>query len=540
MHVWTITVRELLVAARKPIHYWLRFFAALVACLVAGFILVAAEGKVGNQRVGMSLFLALSQAASLGCLAAGTFLTADCISSEKREGTLGLLFLTELKGWDVVLGKLSAAGMGGLYGLSALLPVLTLPIILGGVALGEMVRVWVLLFLTLFLALAMGLLISCGYRKEQSAIVHTGLTLVGLSYLLPHIEPWMGWMSPSQLILLTLQDFPLHPSHYYYACLGLFAAACILVLLAAWWSPHCWKERVVLPPLARYETASSLDLALVPDEPGGFLPRDTDQPTVHSVGQENPAQWLAERSSRSSALLWFSVVLSGIAWMMIFSMSNLRIGGAGALLIPGLGLHVVLNLWIAWEAGRRFTEDKRNGMLEILLSTPLSTADIIGGNMRFLYQKFVYPVMFMIGVDLALVVTIMGGGSAANSGLIVFEILGMAVLFLGECLALAWVGAWLSLKHRKSIRASIGALARILVVPGVLYLGALLAWRSAPTPAGFSNAWMLLVIWCGLGLANAIFWMTQARRNLSSRIREEAAVWISEAVDSKTSPARSV
>ncbi|HQU46125.1 MAG TPA: hypothetical protein PK867_25150, partial [Pirellulales bacterium] len=42
-------------------------------------------------------------------------LTADCISSERREGTLGLLFLTDLRGHDVVLGKLVVAGLGAFY-----------------------------------------------------------------------------------------------------------------------------------------------------------------------------------------------------------------------------------------------------------------------------------------------------------------------------------------------------------------------------------------------------------------------------------------
>jgi len=34
-------------------------------------------------------------------LLCGVFLTSDCLSEEKREGTLGLLFLTDLKGFDI-------------------------------------------------------------------------------------------------------------------------------------------------------------------------------------------------------------------------------------------------------------------------------------------------------------------------------------------------------------------------------------------------------------------------------------------------------
>jgi ABC-type transport system involved in multi-copper enzyme maturation permease subunit len=57
-------------------------------------------------------------------LLAGLFLTSDCLSEEKREGTLGLLFLTDLKSHDIVLGKFVATALSALYCLLALLPVM--------------------------------------------------------------------------------------------------------------------------------------------------------------------------------------------------------------------------------------------------------------------------------------------------------------------------------------------------------------------------------------------------------------------------------
>ena len=56
----------------------------------------------------MGLFCILTGSAVFYCLLSGVWFTADCLSEEKREGTLGLLFLTDLKGYDVVLGKLVA------------------------------------------------------------------------------------------------------------------------------------------------------------------------------------------------------------------------------------------------------------------------------------------------------------------------------------------------------------------------------------------------------------------------------------------------
>jgi ABC-type transport system involved in cytochrome c biogenesis permease component len=69
----------------------------------------------------------------LYCLGHGRRSTADCLSEEKREGTLGLLFLTDLKGADIVLGKLAATSMRGFYGFLAVFPVLAIPLLLGGI-----------------------------------------------------------------------------------------------------------------------------------------------------------------------------------------------------------------------------------------------------------------------------------------------------------------------------------------------------------------------------------------------------------------------
>ena len=76
--------------------------------------------------------------AFLGCLFSGVFLTADSLSGEKREGTLGLLFLTDLKGYDVVFGKLIATSLNGFYALLAIFPVLALPLVMGGVTFWEL------------------------------------------------------------------------------------------------------------------------------------------------------------------------------------------------------------------------------------------------------------------------------------------------------------------------------------------------------------------------------------------------------------------
>ena len=90
-----VVERELRVAARKHGTYWGRMLAAVAGVGVAAWSLVASGG---GTQVGAVVFETLSAIIFIYCAVSGVLFTSDCISEEKREGTLGLLFLTDLKG----------------------------------------------------------------------------------------------------------------------------------------------------------------------------------------------------------------------------------------------------------------------------------------------------------------------------------------------------------------------------------------------------------------------------------------------------------
>src|SRR5260370_3617695 len=90
-------------------------------------VLVAGSGRTATAQLSQGLFIAFGVMALGFCLLAGIFLTADCLSEEKREGTLGLLFLADLKSYDVVLGKLIATSTHSVYGLLAVVSGVCVP-----------------------------------------------------------------------------------------------------------------------------------------------------------------------------------------------------------------------------------------------------------------------------------------------------------------------------------------------------------------------------------------------------------------------------
>ena len=169
MTLLPIVARELRVAARRRGTHWLRLAIALGAMVIAGVMLVADQGAP-PQQMGPQLFKWLGVLSIIYCLFSGRLSTVDCLSEEKREGTLGLLFLTDLKGYDVVLGKLAANSLSGFYGLLAVLPVLAIPLLLGGVTNAEFWRIALVLVDTFLLLLAIGVFCSALSRDARKAV----------------------------------------------------------------------------------------------------------------------------------------------------------------------------------------------------------------------------------------------------------------------------------------------------------------------------------------------------------------------------------
>src|SRR5580658_9701200 len=120
MTILPLVERELRVRARSPAGYWTRFGAALAGTLLCVSMLTM---NASAALLGAYVFDGLMAAAFLLCCFAG-FLTVDGISRERREGTLGLLFLTRVRPLDVLLGNFGAAGLASLCALAAFVPVL--------------------------------------------------------------------------------------------------------------------------------------------------------------------------------------------------------------------------------------------------------------------------------------------------------------------------------------------------------------------------------------------------------------------------------
>ena len=130
MTLLPIVFRELRVAARRRATYWWRVVTALAA-IGAGIVVYLLRHDDTPHDLARALFGTVSWGAFVYCLFIGVRSTADCVSEEKREGTLGLLFLSGLGASEVFASKLFSAALVAFGDLLALFPMLAVPFLIG-------------------------------------------------------------------------------------------------------------------------------------------------------------------------------------------------------------------------------------------------------------------------------------------------------------------------------------------------------------------------------------------------------------------------
>ncbi|HTD86880.1 MAG TPA: hypothetical protein VK850_09920, partial [Candidatus Binatia bacterium] len=188
--MWPVMIRELRVGARDIWNNWYRVLASAVVLLIGWF-----TSLFDPNSSGRGLFTAVHQVLLCVIWIFVPLATADCISKERREGTLGLLFLTPLKAWHVVIAKSFVNGNRALFMWLAAVPVLTLSFLMGGITKWEVLLSVLIHFSSLCCALAAGILVSAVFtewgRVMVAALFVAAVLFAG--YLL--VQLWISGMT---------------------------------------------------------------------------------------------------------------------------------------------------------------------------------------------------------------------------------------------------------------------------------------------------------------------------------------------------------
>ncbi len=125
--------------------------------------------------------------------------SCDTVSREQRERTLGLLFLTPLRAWEVLGAKTVVHLIRLSSWFTAAFPVFMIPVLLGGVTFLDVVRMVLLVGSALVLALLAGMAASVRYANRWQATAWALVYSMGLLGLLG-----AGYVLGS-VVILTVQ-----------------------------------------------------------------------------------------------------------------------------------------------------------------------------------------------------------------------------------------------------------------------------------------------------------------------------------------------
>ena len=238
--------------------------------------------------------------------------------------------------------------------------------------------------------------------------------------------------------------------------------------------------------------------------------------------------WLAARARLRPAYVWAVLGLVACGWVWGLARSGRDWLDEMTYVLTGLLLNLLIKVWFGLEAGRPLAEDRRQGALGLLLSTPLTVKDILRGQLLALRRQFEGPVavvllVFLLFMLLAASDALSQQEPADRTLWVLFWAAGM-VMLVADLAGLYWLGMWKGLTVKNPTRAAAATLGCILVLPWVAWgLGMLAASLVWPNTAGTLVLECILGFWFGLGLAADLGFGAWARHKLLTDFRRAAS-----------------
>jgi len=540
-----IIQRELRVALRKRSTFWLRIATPVAGLVVASACFLLGTAIQGSAEAGRIAFQSLTWLGLGGLLTAGLFLTSDCLSEEKREGTLGFLFLTDLRGYDVVFGKLLATSLRSFYIVLAVLPILSLTLLTGGVTGMKFFKTSLALLNALLCSLAAGLFVSSISREAQKAMSGTLLLVLliciggpladaALSQALrPSLPPIFSLVSPSYAFQLA---GTFGPTPFWTALFASGMLACALFGLACFFVPRTWHEkakgrtgRLYWGYDWKYGNSSSR-LAL-----------------RRKLIGKNPVLWLASRERWQPTAVWIIALLALAGLLAIKLLPFLPQELWTVWNYLGGLIRIALYVGVASQANRFLVDARRNGLTELLLASPLTEKQIVHGQLLALLRQFGGPVLLLLFLEMAGSLMAQNGLSAlarfSGSGLSLPKMVVTSLMALltmvttaANLVTLSWFGMWMGMTSQNTNLATLKTVCFAQLIPSMIIsfsstiLVAMIVFprmMSSGQAAGSGVlSWFPLIIGistAGLSLAKDVAFIVWSKNKLYTSFRAQAA-----------------
>jgi hypothetical protein len=262
----------------------------------------------------------------------------------------------------------------------------------------------------------------------------------------------LGVLSPTPAFYSLADNlFDRRPQPYWNSVMGVHLLSWGFLITACFVLPHSWQDKPVQKANREVKTRRRLQ---------------------HEVERRrsmhlNPVVWMLTRGGRADWYVWAVIgvvvvpaIIISVAWKpptLVF--------------MPFVAVAVILNLllaaWVAAKACFMISDARASGALDLLLTTPISPAQIVNGHMEALKRQFVAPFVTLCVAEVG-IVALMDITTAGELALAVVLTLVAAGLMAAQLMSAAWFGLWTGLTTKKSAHAVAKTIIYVLVLPTLL------------------------------------------------------------------------
>lgn len=411
----TVFVRELRSQSRTKATWRWRWWTVLALLGTLAFSLMNAGALASNAAVGLDVYRTLALVLGLLAVLAPAGMVCDALAREVREGTMPLLRLTPLSMAGIILGKGMSGGLRSFGLLLGAVPMLAVPILIGGVGLSEVATTAIGLAGLVLMSLGAGLWASSVARTPGTALMRAHLALTVVLLLVAGVQSGFGSVTGS-LMTPRWQVFVFRDAWLELCGVlpdGFFANGQYLNAVGRPWRPPPPKSFLDMATgalwlLAFSVMAAALAVARAELELVGRAALESQGRTESAVAKRfvripsalvarhrrwrlgvlarNPLEWLGRRTPQRALMRWFWLGAAGLVWaQMALSMNWMSQYGSG------LSWNVfpwILTAAAIWSTATALREERRTGTLEMILVTGLTESQIVRSVLRTTRQTY--------------------------------------------------------------------------------------------------------------------------------------------------------
>ena len=420
-----IFMRELVTVPRRSGHYVARV-AVLGLLGILGVtawqatIGFAREPTLGEAaRFGVLLFQIVVYVQLLLLIFFAALSAASAVSQEKDRRTFILLLITDMRDYELVLGKLLGSLLPITVLLSISVPVLSMLVLLGGIAPTQVVQAVVVMFTTAFAAGSLGGVVAL-WRERTFQALALSVLFVALYLSLtqavaavgPGLTPRIAWDRVHIAIdpfvaMRSVLDPPAggwqgFAPPYWYAVVML--GLCGLLNLFGIWKLRAWNPSGE-PIMQREGPQADPEADMSPDELKAFRAKAHAAPGVLRAVGANPILWRETQTfayGRRPLLIKLAYALV-LALVVYFAVTELYQPGGRPAFAAAYGLvpiAVLSLLLVSAQAVTAITSERDIGALDLLLVTDVSPREFVFGKMLgVLYntKEYLIPPLILAG-----------------------------------------------------------------------------------------------------------------------------------------------